>query len=57
MSKLVTYFNDIGAKASARTCSLQGKEFPEMLYELYNMVGSVDLPYGRIFDRDLARPS
>lgn len=50
MEELMDYFDSIGAQVNKETCSLEGKDFPEVLRELYDTVGSVDLPYGIIYN-------
>ncbi len=54
MEELLDYFDSIGAQVNKETCSLEGKDFLEVLRELYDTVGSVDLPYGIICNLDLA---
>ena len=54
MNELMKYFNEIRAKISVEKSSLQDKEIPKVLHEFYETIGSVDLPYGRIYNLELA---
>lgn len=54
MNELMKYFDCIGADVSEETISLQEKEVPQMLCKFYERIKSVDLPYGNIYDIDLA---
>ena len=54
MEELRKYFDEINAETGEPTGSLQGKEIPDALREFYETFGSVELPYGRIYDLEQA---
>lgn len=54
MKELMEYLNDIGAQVKEAASPPQGKECPEALRELYDVIGSAELPFGTIYDLDTA---
>lgn len=54
MKELMNYFDEIDANVNKEKTSLEGKDIPEVMHKFYETIGSIDLPYGRIYDVDLA---
>lgn len=54
MDQIFRYFSEVNAVVNAPKALLNEKEIPQVLHEFYEQIGSVDLPYGRIYDIDLA---
>ena len=54
MNEIINYFNTVNAEFIEETNLLQGEEVPKALHNFYQAIRSVDLPYGRIYDLDLA---
>lgn len=54
MKELMEYLNGIGAQVKPAAGSSKGKDCPEALRALYDVIGSAELPFGTIYDLDTA---
>ena len=54
MEELINYFKNIEAEFILETDILQEKEIPQVMQNFYEKIKSVDLPFGRIYNLELA---
>lgn len=54
MNKLMKYFEIINAEVNKDISLVHRAEVPEVMYDFYKTFGSVNLPYGTIYNLDSA---